>query len=73
MNGSKESANGNDRPGATAAFPYDRTTVELFRETFLRARWNDDLKAWFVPFVVAASTACSQSDESRGAYEQSCT
>lgn len=37
------------RPGATAAFPYDRMTVERFRKTFPRARWNDDLKAWFVP------------------------
>lgn len=37
------------RPGATAEFPYDRMTVERFRKTFPRARWNDDLKAWFVP------------------------
>jgi hypothetical protein len=36
-------------PGATAAFPYDRMTVERFREAFPRARWRDDLKAWFVP------------------------
>lgn len=35
--------------GATATFPYDRLTVERFREAFPRARWNDDLKAWFVP------------------------
>jgi hypothetical protein len=35
-------------PGATAAFPYDRLTVERFREAFPRARWRDDLKAWFV-------------------------
>jgi hypothetical protein len=35
--------------GATAAFPYDRMTVERFREAFPRARWRDDLGAWFVP------------------------
>ena len=35
--------------GATAAFPYDRMTVERFREAFPRARWRDDLNAWFVP------------------------
>jgi len=51
---SKESSNGNDRPGATATFPYDRMTVERFRKTFPRARWNDDLKAWFVPGKTAA-------------------
>jgi hypothetical protein len=39
-----------DRPaGATATFPYDRMMIERFRESFPRARWNDDLKAWFVP------------------------
>ncbi len=40
---------GDGRPGATAAFPYDRMTVERFREAFPRARWRDDLGAWFVP------------------------
>lgn len=40
---------GDGRPGATAAFPYDRTTVERFREAFPRARWRDDLGTWFVP------------------------
>ncbi|MBP0445868.1 hypothetical protein J8J14_13915 [Roseomonas sp. SSH11] len=39
----------NGSPGATAAFPYDRMTVERFREAFPRARWRDDLRAWFVP------------------------
>jgi hypothetical protein len=42
-------AAGDDPPGATAAFPYDRMTVERFREAFPRARWRDDLGAWFVP------------------------
>lgn len=37
------------RPGATAAFPYDRMTVERFRAAFPRARWRDDLGSWFVP------------------------
>jgi hypothetical protein len=36
-------------PGATAAFPYDRATVERFREAFPRARWREELGAWFVP------------------------
>jgi hypothetical protein len=36
-------------PGATAAFPYNRMTVERFREAFPRARWRDDLGASFVP------------------------
>jgi hypothetical protein len=36
-------------PGAAAAFPYDRMTVERFRAAFPRARWRDDLRAWFVP------------------------
>src|SRR3712207_4824898 len=40
---------GDGAPGATAAFPYDRTTVERFRAAFPRARWRDDLRAWFVP------------------------
>jgi hypothetical protein len=42
-----------DRPGAIAAFPYDRMTVERFREAFPNARWRDDLKAWFVPGTTA--------------------
>ena len=40
-------------PGATAAFPYDRLTVERFRSAFPRARWRDDLRAWFVPGTTA--------------------
>src|SRR6195952_2154448 len=40
-------------PGATAAFLYDRMTVERFREAFPRARWRDDLGAWFVPGTTA--------------------
>lgn len=43
----REAADG--RPGAIAAFPYDRMTVERFRTAFPRARWRDDLGAWFVP------------------------
>jgi hypothetical protein len=40
---------GDGAPGATASFPYDRMTVERFREAFPQARWRDDLGAWFVP------------------------
>ena len=39
--------------GATAAFPYDRMTVERFRSAFPGARWRDDLRAWFVPGITA--------------------
>ena len=45
---------GDGRPGATAAFPYDRMTVERFRAAFPRARWRDELGAWFVPGTSAA-------------------
>ena len=44
----------NLKPGATASFPFDRMTVERFREAFPKARWRDDLKAWFVPGTRAA-------------------
>lgn len=44
---------GEGKPGATAAFPYDRMTVERFRAAFPRARWRDDLGAWFVPGTTA--------------------
>lgn len=36
-------------PGAMATFPYDRMTVERFQAAFPRARWREDLGAWFVP------------------------
>jgi hypothetical protein len=45
----KQREAGDGAPGATAAFPYDRMTVERFRAAFPRARWRDDLQAWFVP------------------------
>ena len=37
---------GEKEAGATAAFPFDRATVERFRKAFPRARWRDDLQAW---------------------------
>jgi len=39
--------------GATAAFRYDRMTIERFRSAFPGARWRDDLRAWFVPGTTA--------------------
>jgi hypothetical protein len=54
MSDSRPTSNETDRPGVAAAFPYDRMTVERFRKTFPRARWNDDLKAWLVPGKTAA-------------------
>jgi len=33
----------------TISFPFDRMTVQRFRETFPRARWSDSLKAWTLP------------------------
>jgi len=44
---------GEGKTGATAAFPYDRMTVERFRSAFPGARWRDDLRAWFVPGITA--------------------
>ena len=41
------------KAGASAAFPYDRMTVERFRSAFPGARWRDDLQAWFVPGATA--------------------
>ena len=41
------------KSGATAAFPYDRVTVERFRTAFPGARWRDDLRVWFVPGTTA--------------------
>lgn len=46
-------ADGDGAPGATAAFPYDRMTVERFCAAFPRARWRDDLGVWFVPGATA--------------------
>lgn len=51
---SEKPKTGLDGPGAAASFPYDRMTVERFRESFPRARWSDELKAWFVPGKTAA-------------------
>ena len=48
-----QQAAGDGAPGAKAAFPYDRMTVERFRAAFPRARWRDDLGAWFVPGTTA--------------------
>jgi hypothetical protein len=33
----------------TVSFPFDRMTVQRFRETFPQARWSDSLGAWTVP------------------------
>jgi len=51
---SKETINSDARTGATAEFPFDRMTVERFREAFPRARWSDTRKAWFVPGKTAS-------------------
>ncbi len=40
-------------PGAVASFPYDAKLVERFRTAFPRARWRDELRAWFVPGIKA--------------------
>lgn len=42
-----------DKPGAFAAFPYDRELVARFREAFPRARWRGDEQCWFVPGTTA--------------------
>lgn len=43
-----------DKPGATASFEYDRMTVQRFRKTFPRARWDDLRNVWFVPGTTAS-------------------
>jgi hypothetical protein len=43
-----------ETPGVLVAFPFDRMTVERFRQSFPRARWNDDRRSWFVPGKTAA-------------------
>src|ERR1700679_300987 len=48
-----EASAADGKPGAPATFPYDRMTVDRFRETFPRARWREDLNAWFVPGTTA--------------------
>lgn len=40
--------------GEVVSFPYDRMTVDQFRHRFPRARWRDDIKAWWVPGKTAA-------------------
>ena len=42
-----------ERPGAFAAFPYNRDLVRRFREAFTRARWRADEQMWFVPGTTA--------------------
>jgi len=42
-----------ERPGAYAAFPYDRELVRRFREAFPRARWRGEEQGWFVPGTTA--------------------
>jgi hypothetical protein len=54
MSGNKEHRGSEPPPGQTASFPYDRMTIERFRKAFPRARWNEDVKAWFVPGKTAA-------------------
>lgn len=38
-----------DNQGAEAQFEFDRMTVERFRETFPKARWDEVARAWWVP------------------------
>ncbi|WFU50580.1 hypothetical protein [Sinorhizobium terangae] len=40
---------GDGKIGENVSFPFDRMTVQRFRETFPRARWSEERKAWFVP------------------------
>jgi hypothetical protein len=42
------------RPGDLVSFTYDRRTVDQFRAKFPRARWRDDIKAWWVPGKTAS-------------------
>jgi hypothetical protein len=40
-------------PGEAVSFPFDRMTVQRFRETFPRARWSEEKNAWLVPGTTA--------------------
>lgn len=40
---------GKDDERTAIAFPFDRMTVQRFRQEFPRARWSDTRKAWIVP------------------------
>ena len=42
-----------DRPGAFAAFPFDRELIGRFREAFPRARFRRRESRWFVPGTTA--------------------
>jgi hypothetical protein len=46
-------SNDDEKPGAYAAFPYDRDLVRRFREAFPRARWRGADERWFVPGTTA--------------------
>jgi hypothetical protein len=55
-----ETGGGNDaegdaaKPGDVVSFPYDRLTIDQFRARFPRARWREDIKAWWVPGKAAS-------------------
>ncbi|WP_137157435.1 hypothetical protein [Rhizobium sp. FKL33] len=38
-----------EKPGASTQFEFERMTVERFRATFPKARWDDVARAWWVP------------------------
>jgi hypothetical protein len=42
------------KPGDLVSFTYDRMTVDQFRAKFPRARWREDIKAWWVPGKTAS-------------------
>lgn len=42
---------------APVSFPFDRMTVQRFRQEFPRARWSDRRKAWLVPGKTALRRA----------------
>ena len=42
-----------DGKSAIVSFPFDRMTVQRFRQAFPRARWSDRRKAWLVPGTTA--------------------
>lgn len=42
-------ANEKTPTGAETEFEFDRMTVERFRKTFPKARWDDVRRSWWVP------------------------
>lgn len=57
------------RPGAFVSFPYDRELVRRFRDSFPRARWQEE-GHWFVPGSTAAKRVGAWIDRELAALDR---